>query len=216
MNFDPNNPVVKLCVSGMELEAQGKIAEAHELFEQAWNSASNDFERFTAAHYLARNQQDPKDNLYWNREALRFALILSHEGVKPQLPSLYLNVAKSHEILGEVDEAKSNYQAAAEHSVHLPEGGYGSLIKSGINAGLKRTNGFDFNYETIDKLIDGWCERRELKPLSLLLPAYLQNLGTESDINKLITALSYISASKCLNADDQQRVDELVVALEKS
>lgn len=210
MNFDPENPVVKMCVTGMELEAQGKIREAHDLFQQAWNAATNDFERFTAAHYLARNQQDPKDSLFWNRESLRLALLLDHEGVKPQLPSLYLNVAKSHETLGQRDEAKANYQSAAEHSVHLPEGGFSNLIKSGINAGLKRTNGFKFNNDVIDKLIDGWCERRELKPLSLLLPAYLQNLGTEQDINKMITALSYISASKCLNSEDQQAVNELI------
>jgi hypothetical protein len=35
MNFDPTNPVVKLCVEGMMLEGQGKREKAHELFLKA-------------------------------------------------------------------------------------------------------------------------------------------------------------------------------------
>ena len=63
MQFDPNNPIIKLCANGMNLEARGQIEKAKELFQQAWNISSNDFEKFTSAHYLGRNQEDPKDGL---------------------------------------------------------------------------------------------------------------------------------------------------------
>ena len=54
MQFDPNNPVIKLCADGMNSEAQGQIEKAKQLFQQAWDNSSSDFEKFTSAHYLAR------------------------------------------------------------------------------------------------------------------------------------------------------------------
>ncbi len=59
MLFDPENHVIKLCAQGINLEAAGKIEEAHQLFQQAWESGKNDQELFSAAHFLARNQKDP-------------------------------------------------------------------------------------------------------------------------------------------------------------
>lgn len=58
MQFDPNNHVVKPCANGMDKEGQGKLEEASSLFFQAWNEATNDFEKFTAAHYVARHQKN--------------------------------------------------------------------------------------------------------------------------------------------------------------
>lgn len=52
MQFDPNNKVVQLCAEGMELEGQGKKNEALQLFQRAWKMATNDFEKFTSAHYI--------------------------------------------------------------------------------------------------------------------------------------------------------------------
>ena len=50
MEFNPSNNVIKLCVQGMDMEGKGKPEEASRLFLQAWNEATNDFEKFTAAH----------------------------------------------------------------------------------------------------------------------------------------------------------------------
>ena len=57
MEFNPNNPIVKLCLQGIALEEQGDPKEAGQLFLQAWNKATNDFEKFLAAHYIARHQK---------------------------------------------------------------------------------------------------------------------------------------------------------------
>lgn len=51
MHFDPNNDVVRLCTKGMELEVGQDSNEAQKQFLQAWNEATNDFEKFTAAHF---------------------------------------------------------------------------------------------------------------------------------------------------------------------
>ena len=57
MQIDPNNNVVKLCTQGMAMEGQGKPEEASKLFIKAWDEGTNDFEKFTAAHYVARHQK---------------------------------------------------------------------------------------------------------------------------------------------------------------
>jgi len=62
MEFDPNNNVVKLCAQGMSLEGQGKLEEASKVFTKAWNDATSNFEKFTAAHYVARHQASIADN----------------------------------------------------------------------------------------------------------------------------------------------------------
>ena len=62
--LDSNNPVVKLCIEGMKAEVQDRPADAHQLFLQAWNARQNDFDACVAAHYLARQQASPEDQLH--------------------------------------------------------------------------------------------------------------------------------------------------------
>lgn len=110
-------------------------------------------------------------------------------------------------------EANNNYQLAANSSDSLPLGGYGDMIRGGIAQGLKRTGTVKFSNTALDDLVNRWCERKELKPLSLILPAYIGNLGTENDRNKLISALSYLSATRCLDEEEQEVVGGLIVEL---
>ena len=110
MHFDPNNNVIRLCTKGMELEASQNLDEARQLFLQAWNEATNDFEKFTAAHYVARSQNSVEDKLKWDETALALALKIDDDTVHASYPSLYLNVAKCYEDLNELDKAKKYYQ----------------------------------------------------------------------------------------------------------
>lgn len=52
MEFNPNNNVVKLCLQAMGVE-EDKPEEASKLFLQAWNEATDHFEKFIAAYYVA-------------------------------------------------------------------------------------------------------------------------------------------------------------------
>ncbi|GAA3963657.1 hypothetical protein [Mucilaginibacter dorajii] len=140
MDFDPDNEVVKLCAQGMMTEGEGKLDEAHELFMQAWGIASNDFEHFTAAHYVARNQQQLQDKLHWNVVSLQYALKIDDEVIASYFPSLYLNFGKSYEDLGENELALKNYIYAKEASHYLAVDGYGNMINAGIEAGIKRNS----------------------------------------------------------------------------
>ena len=57
MEFNPNNNVVKRCLQGIGMEENGKPNEASKLFLQAWNEATNDFEKIIAGHYVSRHQK---------------------------------------------------------------------------------------------------------------------------------------------------------------
>ena len=112
MEFSPFNNVVKLCLQGMEMEEKGKPEEASKLFLQAWNEATNDFEKYIAAYYVARHQENVPDKLKWFETALQFASKVNNESAISALPNLYSNIAKCHEDLGEARNAKKNSELA--------------------------------------------------------------------------------------------------------
>jgi rifampin ADP-ribosylating transferase len=138
MLFDPENPIIKLCAQGMQMEGEGKAAEASALFYLAWDKASNDFERFTAAHYIARHQQNIADKLHWDQTALNLALTIDDENLRATYPSLYLNIAKCHEDMKDYVQAAENYRSALKYAAFLPDDGYGNMIRAGISNGLAR------------------------------------------------------------------------------
>jgi tetratricopeptide (TPR) repeat protein len=138
--MDPNNPVIKLCAEGMKAEMEGRIDDARLLFVQAWEQSKDDYEACIAAHYVARHQKSPEESLHWNKEALDRADAVSDERVQSFYPSLYLNMGKAHEDLGNREAAKRHYELAAAKTSNLPEGRYGDLVRDGINRGLQRVS----------------------------------------------------------------------------
>lgn len=142
MQFDPNNTVNNLCAKGMEMEANQRPGEAQSLFLQAWDAATNDIEKFTAAHYVARHQKSVEDKLKWDETALAFALKIDESNIVATYPSLYLNIAKCYEDLKDIDNAQKNYRVALSYVNHLPDNGYGQIIKSGIEKGIERLLNF--------------------------------------------------------------------------
>ena len=78
----------------MDMEGKGRPEEASRLFLQAWNEATNDFEKFIAAYYVTRHQKNTSDKLKWLETALQFALKINDVTVTSAFPSLYSNIAK--------------------------------------------------------------------------------------------------------------------------
>ncbi|HMG16405.1 MAG TPA: NAD(+)--rifampin ADP-ribosyltransferase [Saprospiraceae bacterium] len=112
MEFNPNNHIIKLCLQGMSMEAKGQKEEASQLFLQAWNKATNDYEKFTAAHFVAKHEENIQDKLKWLETALKFALNINDISVMGAFPSLYSNIAKCYEDLKDPENAKKNYELA--------------------------------------------------------------------------------------------------------
>jgi tetratricopeptide (TPR) repeat protein len=112
MEFNPNSNIVKLCLQGMGMEEKGKPEEASEIFLQAWNEATSDFEKFISSHYVARHQKNASDKLRWLETTLQFALEINNDSVRSAFPSLYSNIAKCYDDLSNPDQAKKNYELA--------------------------------------------------------------------------------------------------------
>ena len=110
IKFDPNNPIIKLCMSGMGLEDSGNSEDAITMFHKAWNEATDDYERFIAAYHLGRVQKSVTDRLKWMQTSLQCAQKINDDNVKSAYSTLYLNIAKCYEELGDSENAKRNYE----------------------------------------------------------------------------------------------------------
>ena len=91
MEFNTGNVVVKRCIQGMDMEEKGNPEEAGKLFLQAWNEATEDFEKFIAAYYIARNKNNISDKLVWTETALMMIQLTVHSRLCIQT---WLNVMK--------------------------------------------------------------------------------------------------------------------------
>ena len=112
MEFSPFNNIVKLCLQGMDMVEKGRREEADKLFLQGWNEATNDFEKFLAAYYIAQQQKAADDKLKWLETTLQFALKVNNDSVKSAFPALYSNIAKCYDELNDHDKAKEHSELA--------------------------------------------------------------------------------------------------------
>jgi rifampin ADP-ribosylating transferase len=149
MEFSPFNNVVKLCIKGMEMEEKGKLEEASKLFLQGWDEARNDFEKFLAAHYIARQQKNVVDKLKWLETTLQFALKTNNDSVKSAFPALYLNIAKCYENLNDPNKAKENSELAlACQNNPSDKGPFYHGTKANLQMGDLLTAGGNSNYKS--------------------------------------------------------------------
>ncbi len=139
--MDPDNPVVRLCVQGMEAETRGADADARRLFVRAWETAADDYEACVAAHYVARHQSTARATLNWNAECLRRAELVADERVRGFFPSLHLNMARAHQELGDRESAREHFRLAARHLADAPPGPYGDWGRYAVAEGLRATGG---------------------------------------------------------------------------
>lgn len=120
--MDLSNPVIQLCIEGARAEFEHRLEDARRLYQQAWEARKDDYEACVAAHYVARFQDSAEKSLHWNRMALSHANAVNDEKVKELYPSLYLSLGRSHEVVGNQEEAQKYYAlAAALGAIHQPE-----------------------------------------------------------------------------------------------
>ena len=149
MEFDPRNNVIRLCVQAMDMEGKDNPEEASRLFLQAWNEATNDFEKFTAAYYVARHQKNVSDKLKWLETALKSALRINDVSVAGAFPSLYSNIAKCYEESGDADNAKKNHELAiSSRDTPSDSGPFYHGTKADLQVGDLLTAGYGSNYKS--------------------------------------------------------------------
>ena len=149
MEFSPFNNVVKLCLQGINMEETGKPEEASKLFLQGWNEATNDFEKFLAAHFVARHQKTVSEKLNWLKSTLYFALKVNNNAVISAFPSLYLNIAKCYQDLNDHIKAKE-YSDLAISAKYNPsdKGPFYHGTKADLQVGELLTAGGNSNYKS--------------------------------------------------------------------
>ena len=108
-----------LCVSEpfgvavTQAEFAGRLADARAL---SWQAATDDYEACIAAHYVARYEESKEGALRWNQQALACAQAVNDGRVEAFYPSLYLNMGRAHENLGDQAAAQHYYILAARSS----------------------------------------------------------------------------------------------------
>ncbi len=113
--MDTNSRTTQLCIAGTQAEY------ARRLYREAWEAAADDYDACIAAHYVAHLELDAAQALRWNLEALTRAQRVP-ERTADFLASLYVNLGRSYELLGDLAEAERYYRLAAEHGlVHQSE-----------------------------------------------------------------------------------------------
>lgn len=212
--MDVNNPVVALCATGMRAEVDGDPVRARELFRQAWDVATDDYEACVAAHYLARHQDSPEETLRWDEECLARADKVGDDRVTGFYPSLHLRIAKARLDLGDRETALTHYRAAAGIADTLPADPYGTGIRFAVAEGLRSVDAHPREVpRVLEELLDRLCDKRELKALGLILPAFLGDLGTDEDKLTLVTSLTMLHAGRTLPDQEQLLIESLVKAL---
>lgn len=68
----------------------------------------------------------------------------------------------------------------------------------------------------LHRLIESWCDRRDLRPLAIMLPAYTSNFGLTDDWGRLMGALYELRAKRCLPEVEQDEVERLIPLVERA
>lgn len=115
MEFSPFNPTVKLCLQGMELEAQNNREKALQIYLEGWNEANNDFEKYLTSYYIAKLQDDTQQKIFWLESTLSFALKSNSPAVNTALPTIYLTISECYKSFGEFEKAEELLAQSEAH-----------------------------------------------------------------------------------------------------
>jgi hypothetical protein len=136
-----DDPILARISDALELYNSGRRAEAREAFAVMWADMEygDPFHRCVLAHYMADAQDDPAEELVWDRRALDAAdLIARQRPDEPSLsvlslyPSLHLNLADVLHRTGNDADARKHLDQARIASDSLADDGYGQMIRHGI------------------------------------------------------------------------------------
>ncbi len=148
IQFGPTNKVVKLCLQGMATEANGEIEEASNIFNKALNDAENDFEKYLAAYFIAKNKQDNLEKLEWFKKSLNIALTINDISVTSALPRIYRDISECYEKISDFNNSKKYSELSQQYNSGLSETGpfyhgtkadlqVGDLLVAGGNSNYK-------------------------------------------------------------------------------
>lgn len=137
-----DDPVMGRISEALDLFNTGRRGEAREAFTSLWRELEDGdaFHQCILAHYMADAQDDPADELMWDRRALAAADRISRDRpdaatltVLSFYPSLHLNLADVLHRVGDVAAARTHLRLAQQSSDSLSDDNYGQMIRAGID-----------------------------------------------------------------------------------
>lgn len=129
-------------MEAVQLSLEGDRDAARQQLAELWGLLSDDaFHRCIIAHYMADLQEDARVELEWDRLALESASSGSPESFDGKipgveygafLPSLHLNLAASHERVGDRESAKQQAVLASQSLATLGATPLGELTRAAV------------------------------------------------------------------------------------
>jgi hypothetical protein len=105
-----------------------------------------------------------------------------------------------------------------DHTATDRTGDYFSLVSvwpsSGADQRMTEQDDHPVN-GPLQRLIDAWCERRDLRHLALLLPAYTSNSGLTDGWAGVMDALYNLRAARTLPDDEQAEIERIIPLVER-
>ena len=144
MGTEQDDPVMTRIGEAVALGHAGDAAAARQRFVEIWEDigpGGDPLHRCAVAHYAADVQEDPAEELRWDRLALVAADEVGGDRARahhPSLdvagfyPSLHLNLADVHRRLGDAEQAGQHLEQARASLGGLPDDGYGRMIRDGV------------------------------------------------------------------------------------
>ncbi len=136
---EPDSAMVEIG-RGIELNQAGERAAAGQVFADLWariGPGGDPLHRCALAHSMADVQDDPADELVWDRRALEAADLVTDEqapqDVRGFYPSLHLNLGDVYRRLGDLELARAHLELGWAAIGALDEDGYAQMVKGGLD-----------------------------------------------------------------------------------
>ena len=157
----------------MGMEDKGQPDEAAKLFLQSWSEASNDFEKYLAAYYVARHQKTVPRKLSWLVKSLEHALQIDDDAVRSAFPLLYFAMATCYEEIGDPEKSRE-YADRANSLLNAPSdrGPFYHGTKADLKEGDLLIPGGNSNYQ------------QELKMNHIYFTALVNGAGLAAELAK--------------------------------
>lgn len=143
-----SDPVLNRISDALDLFNAGRRSEAREAFSAIWLDIETDgdpFHQCVLSHYMAGAQDDPAEELAWNRRALDAANRIGRErpdiaslSVLSLYPLLHLNLADALYRTGDLASAGRHALLAQQAGDALADDDDGRMIRDGIAVLLSR------------------------------------------------------------------------------
>jgi hypothetical protein len=140
----PADPIITAVTAAITAGHEGHRAQARQQLEDLWRGIGDQGDpahRCILAHSLADLQDSAEAELTWDERAMAATEELTDERlqrihptltVQGFLPSLHLNLADDHRMLGRFEQAHTHLAAAAQGAQELPDDAYGKHLREGV------------------------------------------------------------------------------------